>query len=500
MAFNLGEMLAHRAYLSPDKEGFVDATGRRRTYRESDARAARFASFLARKGMGAGERVAILCRNDEHVATAFFAAAKIGAVAVILNWRLQPAELAYILSDCGARALLYDAAFAATVDGLRGRIGVEIFMCKGGKSSDHDYDEIVETERRAPPPTEAGGSDPALIMYTSGTTGRPKGAVLTHDNLLWATLAISCTIEWNHDHRFLLVAPLFHIGGLAPLVTNVHKGCTTVFMLEFEPAAVWRVIQYERINTMMSVPLMLRAMLMAAQKTKVDASSLISITCGASAVPKELISAYADMGIRVQQVSGITECAGAVSFWTPAMNPQKMHSQGRVAFHCRVRIVNPEAGTEVPHGLIGEIWCRGPMVFAGYWNNPEATRAALRDGWYRSGDLGYMDEEGYLFVVDRLKDMIISGGENIYPAELEAVIAGHEAVAEVAVVGRADATWGEVPVAYVVRKPGARLDAEDVIALCRERLASYKCVKAVEFVEALPKNSVGKILKRELRG
>lgn len=250
---------------------------------------------------------------------------------------------------------------------------------------------------------------------------------------------------------------------------------------------------------MMSVPLMIQALYMVAQKMPVDASSLISVTCGAAAVPQALIKAFLAMGVKVQQVYGATEVSGSATFWSHEMDLARSDSQGKADFHARIKIVDPASGQTLPNGQVGEIWIKGPIVFKEYWGKPEATAEAKVDGWYRSGDMGRLDDEGYLYVVDRLKDMIISGGENIYPAELEAVIASHPAVAEVAVVGRPDEKWGEIPIAYLALKPEAQLGEKDVIDLCRQNLAAFKCVKEVRIVEALPRNPVGKILKTTLR-
>lgn len=495
---NLAELLVHRARLSPGQEGFI-AAGYRLDFAEVNQRVNRLADFLRQRGLGPGQRLAILCKNNEQVGTALFAAAKLGAMAVLLNWRLRAPELAYILADCQPWGLMYDEGFAPLVEELRPDLRVSLFLPCGGQGAGPRYPQCLEQGDPAEPALVGGDHDPVAIMYTSGTTGRPKGAMLSHLNLFWSALAISATVEWNRGQRFLLMAPLFHIGGLAPLVTNVYKGVVTYFLPDFDPVEVWRVVGAERINTMMSVPLMLQAMAMVAQKMPVDASSLLNITCGASAVPEGLIRAYLGLGIKVQQVYGITEFSGAVSFWTHEMGLENCATQGQPVFHGTLRIKDPGSGQDLPAGQVGEICCQGPMVFLGYWNNPQASAQALVDGWYRSGDLGTMDSQGLVRVVDRLKDMIISGGENIYPAEVEAVLAQHPAVAEVAVVGQPDPRWGEVPVAHVALKPQAQASAQELMDLCKERLASFKCVKDVVFKDELPKNPTGKILKTSLR-
>jgi O-succinylbenzoate-CoA ligase len=487
-----------RAFLSPELEAFA-GDGYRYSFTQVNGRVNQFACFLKEQKIGRGDRVAILCKNNQHFATAFYAAAKNGSVTVPLNWRLTAQELSYILADCGASFLLYDADFNQLVEQLKKDSSVRTFLRVGGSGPDTEFEEALAGKRGEEPEAVPGGDNPAVIMYTSGTTGRPKGAVLTHDNLFWASMGLTYTIDWRIGDRFLSVAPLFHIGGLAPIVANVHKGCTTIFLPNFDPLKVWQMIASEKINFMMTVPLMLAVMLKVPGTSGMDLSSLRFIICGGSAVPESLINAYNPLGIKVYQVYGITENTGAVSFWTYDMGLGKSGSMGKSVLHGSVKIIDWTTGAELPPGEVGEILCGGPQVFKGYWNNPEASGKALEDGWYHSGDLGKKDEDGFIYVVDRLKDMIISGGENIYPAELEMIIGRHPSVAEAAVVGAPDSTWGEIPVAYVVKKPGADLTAEDILDICRNNLAKYKCIKEVRLVDALPRNAVGKILKKELR-
>ncbi|MHB9797405.1 acyl-CoA synthetase [Pseudomonas sp. MT3] len=498
MSVHLGQLLSQRAVLSPSREALVTPTGRW-TYKQLDQRVGRLASYLDSRGVTQGDRIAVLARNSEMLGSTLFAAGRLGATLVVLNWRLKVEELEYILSDCTPTVLVYEDDFAQTVGQLAVSRPRLLLIGSGPHDSVAPYESIVGMPRDVSPLLGShGGEHPAVIMYTSGTTGHPKGAMISHKAMMASSQANVCTLDWRQDHRFLLIAPMFHIGGLSPLVTNVLKGCTTILQPDFEPLQVWRTIAQERVTSLMTVPVMLQALLGVAQKTQVDSSSLQWVTCGASAVPRPLIEAGMAAGIAVQQVYGSTEFGGAISFWTAEMGLDKAGSQGKALLGGEVKVVDIETFDALAPGQKGEICCRGPMMFDGYWGNPGATRSALRDGWYRTGDVGYLDDDGFIHVVDRCKDMIISGGENIYPAELEAVILGLPGIAEVAVVGRPDERWGEVPVAFVVAEAGAGLTADAVMQVCREKLAGFKCVKEVRFIEALPRSAVGKVLKRAL--
>lgn len=498
MSMHVGQLLSQRAALSPNREAVVAPNGRW-TFGEFDSRCNRLASHLLGLGIAEGDRVAAYATNSEFLACALFAVTRIGATLVVLNWRLQAEELHYILGDSEPSALLFEGAFSEAVQQLAAERPHLLLIGSEAPGTPSAYQDIVSADTVATAVVRGPGGDaPAVIMYTSGTTGRPKGAVLSHAALIWTAQSNSVTLEWNQDHRFLLIAPMFHIGGLSPMVTNVLKGSTTVLLPDFDPLQVWQIIARERITSLMSVPVMLQALLSVAQKHQVDSSSLVSVTCGASAVPKALIESCLAIGVTVQQVYGITEFCGAVTYWTHEMGLDHVHSHGKPLMFGEVKIADPVSFVEAPIGEDGEVWCRGPMMFSGYWRNPEATGAALLDGWYRTGDIGRLDAQGFLYVVDRLKDMVISGGENIYPAELEAVIATLPGVREVAVVGMPDERWGEVPVAFVVpTEPGAAVETE-IIEGCRQRLAGFKCVKAVRLTDALPRSSVGKVLKRQL--
>ncbi|WP_028314375.1 class I adenylate-forming enzyme family protein [Desulfatibacillum aliphaticivorans] len=500
MQTNLGHILANRAFLSPSLEACVGADYRY-TYAQENARANRFASALKANDFKKGDRIAVLCKNNEHIICALMGAAKMGVVAAILNWRLTAPELEYILNNCGADMLIYDDAFAPVVDELKGNIPTRLFVSKFAKGKDPDFEDFLAQGSEEEPSIKAGGDDPCVIMYTSGTTGKPKGAMISHNNAFWASLGLTHTLPWAYKERYLLVAPLFHIGGLSPVFANIHKGLTTVFMPDFDPVGMYRTIQDERINFMMTVPLMLMAMAMVPPDVveKFDLSSLNFFVCGASPVPPSLIHLYNEKGFKIAQVYGATEYTGAITFWTHEIGMDKCASAGKPVFHGQVKVCKPGSDEEVPAGEVGELCLFGPQVFLGYWNNPKASEEALTGGCYRSGDLGRIDEDGCVYVIDRLKDMIISGGENIYPAEIEQVLQSHPAVAEAAVTGRPDEKWGEIPVAHVAVRPGETITEEDILQVCRDNLAGFKRVKEVHFVEALPKNSTGKILKTVLR-
>ncbi len=495
---NIGELMTYRAYLSPDLEAFV-GDGYRFSYKDVNRRTNQFAFCLQESGIRSGDRMAVLCKNSQYLPTALFGAAKIGVITIPLNWRLKAPELNYILEDSGTTVLVFDKEFIETVEEIKENIDFKLTIEVDSGDPKNQFETLIAGRQYSEPPLQNHDDDPAVIMYTSGTTGRPKGAILTHSNMFWASVGITHTIDWRYKDRFLSVAPLFHIGGLAPIITCVHKGCTLVYMPDFHPVTMFEVFAGEKINNLMSVPLMLQAMLQLPNVDQMDISSLRSIVCGGSPVPSSLIKAYKGYDIKIFNVYGITEYSGAVTFWTEDMGFEKCDSVGKTVFHGQIKIVNPITGEELPPEQVGEIVCRGPQVFKGYWKNPGETCNAIRDNWYYSGDLGKKDDDGFIYVVDRLKDMIISGGENIYPAELEEVISKIPGVMEVGVIGIADEKWGEVPKAFVVKRADSKLSVEDIIKVCHDRLATYKCAKEIEFIDMLPRNAVGKVLKTELR-
>jgi acyl-CoA synthetase (AMP-forming)/AMP-acid ligase II len=508
MRNNVGLFLAKRALLSPNLEGFVDAdTGRRFTYAEWNRRANRTANALTGLGVGKGDRVALLQMNSVEYMESFFAIAKLGAICVPLNWRLTPEELAFILRDAGATTLVFGGEFAEAVAQLRdrgrGQNGtlVERWIYCGRPESRPawalDYDVLQAGASDAEPEVGGGEDDELYIMYTSGTTGLPKGAVHTHDTATWGVLTVNSTSDLRYKDRYLVALPLFHVGALTPLTSAVHRGVTAVVMRTFDPKRAWELIDQESVTTGLKVPAMLNFMLQVYDKARCRHENLRWLMSGAAPVPVSLIEAYAKLGIEIHQVYGLTESCGPACLTSPEDALVHAGSTGKAFFHTDVRVVN-ERGEDVGPGESGEVIIRGRHIMKGYWNRPEDTAKTLRDGWLRSGDVATVDADGFVYIQDRIKDMYIAGGENVYPAEIEGVLMRHPQVLEAAVIGQPSAKWGELGAAVVVRKDPA-LTAEDLIAFCQDKLARYKQPKSNFFIDQIPRNPSGKILKRILR-
>ena len=504
MKHNIGNVLMKRAHLSPNLEAFVDvATDRRLSYAELNARCNRTARALSGLGVGKGDRVGLLLMNGVEFMESFFAIAKLGAVCVPLNWRLVPDELAFILKDSGTKALVYGTEFAAAAADLRGRgsdaTDVAEWIHVGAERPDwaRDYDALLADASAEEPEIVAWDDDELYIMYTSGTTGLPKGAVHTHDTALWASLTIAVTAEMRYGDRYLVSLPLFHVGALTPITSNVHRGLTNVVVRSFDPVETWQLIEREKVDCMLAVPAMLNFMLQVPERDQVDYSSLRWCMSGAAPVPVSLIEAYAARKIEIHQVYGLTESCGPACLISPEDALAKAGSTGKAFFHTEVRVVD-EAGNDVSPGQVGEVIIAGRHIMKGYWNRPEATAETIREGWLHSGDLATVDKEGFVYIQDRKKDMIISGGENVYPAEIENAILAHPGVKEVAVIGQDSAKWGESPFAIVVKADPA-LTADAVLEHCNGKLARFKLPKGVAFVDEIPRNPTGKILKRLLR-
>jgi O-succinylbenzoate-CoA ligase len=506
MKNNVGLFLTKRAHLNPTLESYVDGdSDGRYTYPELNARSNRTANLLKNMEIVKGDRVALLLMNGVEFVESFFALAKIGAIVVPLNWRLVPAELSYILKDSGSTTLIFGSDFNDKAAELHAG-GSESTMVEnwlhvgdGAAVPDfaRDYAELHAAAPEAEPEADASDDDLLYIMYTSGTTGLPKGAVHTHMTAIWACMTMAATSEIRFKDRTVVVLPLYHVGALTPMTGAVYGGHTFVVMRAFDPEATWRIAQKEKITTMLLVPAMLNFMLQVPGHEKYDISTVRWIMSGASPVPISLIEAYEKLGIEIHQVYGLTETCGPACLISPDDAMRKAGSTGKAFFHTDVRVVNSN-GADVKPDEPGEVIIRGRHLMKEYWNQPEATAEAIVDGWLYSGDVATMDDEGFVYIQDRTKDMVISGGENVYPAEIENVILTHPDVVEVAVIGQPSEKWGESPLAVVVRR-GETLSEGDVLLHCKGKLAPFKMPQGVEFIDEIPRNLTGKVLKRVLR-
>ena len=504
---NLGELFRRRAYISPDVEAIVDlAAGQRFSYAELNQRINALAHSLAARGVKRGDHVAMLLFNAIEFVDTFYAAAKLGAVAVPLNWRLVADELAFILKDCGATSLIYGVEFIDAVADLHDRGGaatditnwIEVGPADKRQVWADPYDSLISEGDTAEPDCPSDNDDLMFIMYTSGTTGLPKGVMHTHNTIFGAQNNVLTTMDLGPRDRYLIVLPLFHVGALTPIISAMHCGTSVVLMRQFDPVAMWDVIEKERIATTLAVPAMLNFMLTVPDFDKRDLSALRNILSGASPVPATLIEKYKAYGIEIEQVYGMTETGGPGCYIGGKDAIERAGSTGRGYMMTDVRVVDDDLN-DVPPGEPGQILLRGDHNMIGYWNRPDATAETLRDGWLLTGDVAIMDVDGFVTIHDRIKDMVISGGTNIYPREVEEILLRHELVAEVSVIGRPDPEWGEVLIAYVVPARAGEEEPGVLDAFCLEHMARFKRPKAYKFVAELPKNNYGKVLKTTLR-
>ncbi|MBI4987374.1 MAG: long-chain-fatty-acid--CoA ligase [Rhodocyclales bacterium] len=496
---DISEWIGRHAVATPAKTA-IRYGGRDLSYRDFADLVDRTAAALAAAGVRRGGCAAFLGCNSPEMLALFFACARLGALFMPLNWRLAGPEHQQMLDDCPPGVLVVEAPFLAQTDAYRKELGAMRLVALGsGAAGWQAWEDFLAAGSAVPADPAVGPDAPLLICYTSGSTGKPKGVVLTQD-------AIACNADnsadmhvFSPDDRVLTVLPLFHVGGLNIQTTPaLRAGCTLVLHPRFDPEAALEAIERERITLVLTVPAVVDMMMASPRWPSTDLSSLRMMSIGSSIVPLRMIEAVHARGVPMTQVYGATETCPIVACLKRDEAYRKIGSTGRAALHCRLRIVGND-GADLPPRQAGEILVRGRNLFAGYWRNPEATAAAMDNGWYRTGDMGWLDDEGFLTVVGRKKEMIISGGENIYPAELENVLAECEDIAEAAVIGRSDARWGEIAVAVVVPKSGRRPSADDILKLFDGRLARYKHPKDVLFVGELPKTALGKIRKEELR-
>ena len=496
---DLGSWIGRRAAATPRLPA-ITFDGHTTSYGELLDWTDRLAAELAAGGVGRGDRVGYLGLNDPMFLITLFAAARIGAVFVPLNYRLTAAELGYILADAGVHTLLADARHAAVAGPVLTGPGVRRALALSAVPGWEPLADLLANRGRLAAPVHPRSDEVAVIMYTSGTTGRPKGAMLTHGNLFWNNVNALLSFDVSQDDVSLVAAPLFHIGGLnVTTLVTLQKGGQIVLMPAFDPGQALKLIAEYRVTTMFGVPAMFLFMSQVPEFAAADLSSVRFLICGGAPVPETLISRYGQRGIAFVQGYGLTETAPLALVLRADEVSVKVGAAGHAVLPLSdVRLVDAENNPVAP-GERGEICVRGPQVMAGYWHNREATDAVIdAGGWFHTGDIGQADQDGYVYVVDRLKDMVITGGENVYPAEVEAVLYHHPAIAEVAVLGTPHEQWGEAVTAVVALNPGAALTLEELSAFARDKLAGYKIPLRLEFVDALPRNPAGKVLKYQL--
>ncbi|OBB74979.1 fatty-acid--CoA ligase FadD5 [Mycobacterium sp. 852014-52144_SCH5372336] len=503
---NWTNQLARHALMQPDATA-LRHLGKTTTWRELDMRVNALAGALSRRGVSFGDRVLILMLNRTEYVEAFLAVNKLGAVAVPVNFRMTPPEIAYLVSDCQATVVITEAVLATVATAVRDIDSTLTTVIVAGGATENDvlgYDDLIAESGEPATVVDIPNDSPALIMYTSGTTGRPKGAVLTHTNIAGQALTFLFTngADINNDVGFIGV-PMFHIAGIGNMIPGLLLGRPTVIypLGAFNPDELLDVLEAEQVTGIFLVPAQWQAVC-AAQKARPRQLRLRVLSWGAAPASDTLLRQMAETfpGTQILAAFGQTEMSPVTCMLLGEDAIRKLGSVGKVIPTVAARVVDEDMN-DVPIGQVGEIVYRAPTLMAGYWNNPQATAEAFAGGWFHSGDLVRQDEEGYVWVVDRKKDMIISGGENIYCAEVENALAAHPAIAEVAVIGRPDDKWGEVPVAVVAlgAPDQTDLDLRELDAFLDERLARYKHPKAVEVVDALPRNPAGKVLKTELR-
>jgi acyl-CoA synthetase (AMP-forming)/AMP-acid ligase II len=505
----LHDFLDFHAREHPTAE-FAIQDGQRLGYAEARDAANRVGNAFVHAGLAVGDRVAILSKNSIPYVLTYFGASKAGAVPVPLNYRLAPPELVYIVNDAQAKLLIVSAEYRSVIEAIRGELKtVTRFVSVGGEAGPGwgDYDGWVSGEPATAPARRIGAGDDVYQMYTSGTTGRPKGAVLTHGAVTTNLVQGNLYLAGEVGERWLVVAPLYHAAAAVTSFAAVYSGGSLYIMTDFDPADVVRALSEERIARATLVPAMIQACLVGVPdvaERRYD--TLRVITYGASPISEQTLRRAIEVfQCEFVQGYGMTETTAVLTYLPAADHvralrekPELLLSAGRAIAGTEVRIVDDE-DRPVPTGTIGQIIARGPQLMRGYWNREEATAEALRDGWMHTGDAGIMDAEGFIYIQDRVKDMIVSGGENIYPREVEDVLFQHPLVADAAVISVPDERFGEAVKAVIVLREGATATEQEIMDFCRDKLGGYKRPRSVDFVTALPRNPSGKVLKRELR-
>jgi len=498
----IGELIKRNSRKMPNKDAFVFGS-RRYSYSEANKRINRLANGLCGLGIKKGDKISVLFLNSVELVECYFAISKIGAVVVPLNFRLVGAELIYQITQSDSKIVVFGKAFEETILSIKNNIpDIEHFIGLEQAKSDAiiDYDTFLQDHTDEEPSVIIDDDDPAFIVYTSGTTGKPKGAVLTHKNLLMDSLNLLAEINFPRDPRWLCVPPLFHAAALGLFITITMQGGTTIIVEQFVPQDIPPILFEEKISFLFLVPAMWIFLLQVPNIGDYDLSALKIGVTGAAIMPievkKQILERFPEM--QIFDVFGQSEMSPCTTMLKHADTIRKPGSVGQRIVNVEARIVDRN-GNDVSVGEVGEIVYRGPTTMKEYYKKPKETEEAMDQGWFHSGDLVREDEEGYIYVVDRAKDMIISGGENIYAAEVEEVIFAHPKVLEVAIIGIPDDKWGEAVKAVVVPKEGEKISEDEIISHCQANLASYKKPKSVEIIEILPRNAAGKVMKFKLR-
>jgi fatty-acyl-CoA synthase len=505
---NVADWITKWAKIQPEKIAII-SEGKPYKYLEFNININKLSHLFLQLGIEKGDRVAVLLRNSRQYIEIFFALSRVGGILVPLNWRLALPELEFIINDSGAKIIIFDYEFMENAENLRKIFPVHTHIaCASGEDIEGqetplraiDYFSYMQRFPETQPylSWSAGDDDPHILMYTSGTTGLPKGAVLSHRKTFFNVLNAGIYYDMTKSDIGIVARPLFHSGGLiVEMAPVIYRGGTIIIQRKFQPEDILKIIEKYRVTVLELPAVVYNFILNECRIEDYDLSSLKCCFTGGERVPVALLKAYAEKGLTLSQVYGLTEAS--TLFWLPMENAiEKMGSVGQPVMHSEVGIFD-ENGNPVKIGEIGEVVVKGPIVMNGYWNRDDLTDEVIKDGWFYTGDLARIDEDGFVYIVDRKKDMFISGGENVYPAGIEKLLLSHHAIIDVAVVGVPDGKWGEVGRAFIVLRNGYSITTEEIYQFLKDKLAKYKIPKYIEFVEKLPKTASGKIKKLLLK-
>ncbi len=502
MSIKYYDWLSHHSERRPNKIAITDLdNGRNIAYGELEKRAKSLACWLNNQNIQKGDRIAILMRNAPEFFEIQFACHKLGAICLPLNWRLTPVEISYILGDSNPSVLIYENIFRETIDKISDENSAKISLELGLNEPSSEYEKVILQDSDDLPVVNSSHDDVSMIMYTSGTTGNPKGALITHGMTFFNCVNLGIPALINANSVQFVALPLFHTAGLNCYANPIlHAGGKVILSREFDPGKTLKIIgdpSYQ-VTHFMGVPAVFLFMMQHPDFERTDLSRIQQAGIGGAPCAEPILLKWLDRGVPLVQGWGMTETSPGGTGLDIEFAKEKIGSCGKPLLHTEIKIVD-EKGKSLPHGQVGELLIKGPNITPGYWNNPEATASSFIDGWLKTGDAAKKDKDGFLYIIDRWKDMYISGGENVYPAEVENIIYQLPEVAEAAVIGVPDMTWGESGLATVVLKPEHTLSADQIIDQCKNNLAKFKVPKQIIFMDRLPRNATGKVLKRQIR-